>query len=121
MAEEERLKTNERIRLWYQANKERLQARRRELYDAEKDKEYYQKMKENPSYKAKRAAARMRSYYKTKGYGPETKEDRMIAKHRQVGKTLADRYSKHKTIRTKPKDTAWMAAIPDLSTCWQEF
>ena len=112
--EEKRLEQNERIRLWYQANKERLQARRRELYAQggnQRDREYYLKKRDTPEYK-ERMRETMRRWREGNRPADYDKETARRTKNRKIGATLA-RQSKKKVI--KKKESSWMDSIPDLS------
>lgn len=109
---------NERVRLWYQANKERLQARRRELYaqgGKQKDREYYLQQRDTPEYK-ERMRETMRRWREAHRPADYDKETARRTKNRKIGATLA---SKKKP--SKKKESIWKDDIPDVLTCWRDF
>lgn len=103
---------NEYQKQIYQANREKLLARRRQLYAEnesrrEKDKEYYLKIKGTPEYKKRTQEASLKYYYKNRKR--ETEEDKRT-RYREVGKLLAGRK------KAKPVYKSWIEEIiPDLS------
>lgn len=108
--EEKKRQQAERQKLYYEANKAKILARRRELYAAggkEKDKEYYLAQKEKPEYKERMRINQRR--YREK-HRPETydKEAVRIARNRKIGATLASK-------KIKKKKTSWLDSIPDVT------
>jgi hypothetical protein len=103
-----------------QANREKLLARRRQLYAEgetrkQKDKEYYLKVKDTPEYKQRTREASLRWFHKNRK--PETEEEKR-ARYRRVGKLLAERHKEVGSTRVTKKDTSWLDAIPDLTQSW---
>lgn len=107
---------NEYQRQIYNANKQKLLARRRQLYaESEsrrnKDKEYYLKIKGTPEYQKRTAEASLRYYRKT--HKAPTEEERRT-RYRALGKLLADRHKTKGTTRVNRVDKSWMDSIKNL-------
>ena len=104
-----------------QKNREKLLARRRQLYAEseerrQKDKEYYLRIRDTPEYKQRAREAAHRWFQKHKAKN-ETETERRT-RYRQVGKLLADRHKAKGSTRVTPVDRSWMDSIPDLKEAY---
>lgn len=115
MQEENRSRQNERQRLYYEANKQKILERRRQLYaegGKEKDKEYYLKKKGTPEYKEHHRNY-MRKYREANRPADYDKEAVRRTKNRKIGATLANKKKVAKPKKNPNK--TWLDSIPDLS------
>ena len=113
----------ERQRLYYQANKEKIQERRRQLYAEggnQRDRQKYQRKKDDPEFKAQRALNRKKHYYLSNGYAwpPDPIEQEMRKREKYRKLALANvkqaKETKRKTLAAQRAAQTW-TDIPDLS------